>query len=175
MFLRKLASRFAAVQLGCLLGLLVAEVMLRLFLPSSNQYYLWPPNYSTTLTPEARFIPGIGPLARIQINSKGVRGPEWSPSRAEEYRILTIGGSTTECLYLDQAKTWAALLQAGLGSTIDNRQVWVGNLGKAGLNTRDHLTLMQLAIDQYDVDAIVMLVGGNDMVHRLLEGDRYDP
>jgi lysophospholipase L1-like esterase len=76
---------------------------------------------------------------------------------------------------LDQEKAWPALLQAGLGKTVNGRRVWVGNLDKAGFNTRDHLALMRLVIEQYDVDAIVMLIGGNDMVHRLMQGERYDP
>jgi len=154
---------------------MLAEVLLRVFAPADNRYYIWLPNHSATLNPQPGLMPGVGPIAHFHVNSQGIIGREWASERDTEYRILTIGGSTTECLYLDQDKSWPALLQQGLGATPDGRTIWVGNLGKAGFNTRDHLALMRLAIDQYDVDAIVMLIGGNDLVHRLIEGDSYDP
>ena len=155
------------------MALLVAELALRWL--GSDRYYLWLPNYTTTLTLEPGVMPGVGGIAHIRINSQGIRGPEWSADRSREYRILAVGGSTTECLNLDQDKTWPALLQSDLRNTADGRNVSVGNLGKAGLNSRDHLGLMRLAIDQYDIDLIVMLVGGNDMIHRLLQDSSYDP
>jgi len=162
-----------AIAIGVFVALFVAEVALRWL--GSDRYYLWPPNYTTTLALEPGVMPGVGLTAHIRINSQGIRGPEWSPDRSREYRILAVGGSTTESLNLDQDKTWPALLQSGLRRTADGRNVWVGNLGKAGLNSRDHLGLMRLAIDQYDVDLIVFLIGGNDMIHRLLDDSSYDP
>lgn len=170
-----LTVRIGAVLIGFLVGIVLAELGLRLFWPVDNRYYLWKPNTSATFRPAPGVMPGVGPMAHIQINSNGIIGDEWSTNRADEYRILTIGGSTTECLYLDRTKQWPSLLQEGLGKTVDGRRVWVGNLGKSGRNSRDHLALMRLAIDQYDVDAIVILVGGNDMVHRLMQGEAYDP
>jgi lysophospholipase L1-like esterase len=120
-------------------------------------------------------VHGVGLESHIQVNSQGIRGSEWSLQREREYRVLAIGGSTTESLYVDQSKTWPALLQTHLGKTADDRLVWVGNLGRAGFNTRDHLGLMRLAIGQWDVDALVMLIGGNDLIHRLMQDESYDP
>ena len=172
---RIVAARLITVLVSCLVGLVASEVMLRFLKPDEGRYYVWKPNYSATLKPAPGIMPGVGSLARIEINSQGIIGNEWSQDRKSEYRILAIGGSTTECLYLDKSKTWPALLQSGLEKTSDGRKVWVGNLGKAGFNTRDHLALLRLAIDQYDVDVIVLLIGGNDMIHRLMQGASYDP
>lgn len=171
----KLAARIVTVLLSCVIGLVVAEVLLRIVSPPNDRYYVWMPNHSAELRPMPNVMPGVGLLARFHVNSQGIIGQEWGPERNKEYRILTVGGSTTECLYLDQEKSWPALVQTGLNETADGRKVWVGNLGKAGHNSRDHLALMRLAIHQYDVDAVVILLGGNDMVHRLLQGDEYDP
>ena len=47
------------------------------------------------------------------------------------YRILTLGGSSTECLVLDQTEAWPQLLQDRLNET-NKYQVWVGNAGQSG-------------------------------------------
>jgi lysophospholipase L1-like esterase len=169
------AFRLIAILLGCGLGLVTVEIVLRTTWAGGNHYYLWPPNYSRTFVLAPGIIHGVAPGGRIQINSRGIRGSEWSRNRSQEYRILAVGGSTTESLYLDDAHTWPALLEAAMPQTTDNRHVWVGNVGRAGFNTRDHLGFMQLVAHQYDVDTIVMLVGGNDMIHRLMQHDKYDP
>jgi lysophospholipase L1-like esterase len=175
MFIKKVAVPLAAISIGCLLGLLIAELALRYLWSGNQRYYLWAPNYTATLNLEPGVMPGVGKVAHIRINSEGIRGSEWSSERSREYRILAVGGSTTECLNLDQDKTWPALLQDGLRGVASGRHIWVGNLGKAGLNTRDHLGLMRLAIGQFDVDLIIMLIGGNDMIHRLMQHSSYDP
>ena len=61
------------------------------------------------------------------------------------YKILTIGGSTTECLYLDETEAWPRILQQLLGG----EQVWVGNIGKSGLNTKHHIIQVEHLIHQY--------------------------
>ena len=167
--------RVAAAVLSGLLTLVVAEVGLRILWPGDNRYHLWLPNSSTTIRLAPGVVHGVGLESHIQVNSQGIRGPEWSPQRYREYRILAIGGSTTESLYVDQPKTWPVLLQTLLNKTVDGRTVWVGNLGRAGFNTRDHLGLMRFAIGQWDVDALVMLIGGNDMIHRLMQDESYNP
>jgi lysophospholipase L1-like esterase len=167
--------RLAAVVLSSLLTLVAAEVGLRVLWPGDNRYQLWMPNLSRTMRLAPGVIHGVGLESHIQVNSQGIRGPEWSPQRQQEYRFLAIGGSTTESLYVDQPKTWPALLQTLFDKTVDGRVVWVGNLGRAGFNTRDHLGLMRYAIGQWDVDALVMLIGGNDMIHRLMQDESYDP
>lgn len=174
---RTLVLRIISVSIGIIVGSLLAELGLRLFWSESenDRYYIWLPHTSATFTPAAGVMPGVGPVGRIQINSVGIRGPEWLTDGAKEYRILTAGGSTTECLYLDQDKTWTAILQRELSRTADGRSVWAGSVGKSGFNTRDHLALMRFVIDQYHINAIVLLIGGNDMVHRLLQGDSYEP
>jgi lysophospholipase L1-like esterase len=163
------------VTIVALSAVLLCELGLRSLVFNSQKYYVWPPNYSEEFAPEPGVMVGIGTLARFKTNAEGIRGREWATDRNEEYRILAIGGSTTECLYLDQDKTWEALLESGLGTTADGRQVWVGNAGRSGLNTRDHVAFMKLAIDQYDVDAIIILIGANDLALRLGQGDAYDP
>jgi lysophospholipase L1-like esterase len=174
-FRREVAIRLAMMFCGCLLGVAIAELALRALEPAEEGYCLWMPNLSVTFAPEPGIVHGVGPRATIKVNSHGILGDEWSENRTREYRILAVGGSTTQCIMLDQSKTWPSLLEGGLRATADGREVWVGNLGRAGANSRDHLGVMELAMGQHDVDAVLMLLGGNDVVYRLVQGDTFDP
>ncbi len=141
------------------LALLVAEAALRLALP--NSYYIWPPHLRQVFRPDPKALPGISGDSRFEINSLGLRGDELTPSHA--YRILAIGGSTTECLYLDQLETWPHLLQAALNDSTHSGKVWVGNAGMAGRKTRNHLVAMRyLPIEKMRIDTVVLLIGVND-------------
>ena len=45
-------------------------------------------------------------------NNMGFRGDELTmPKPANEFRIFMVGGSTTECLYLDDSKALTRVLQ----------------------------------------------------------------
>ena len=45
-------------------------------------------------------------VTHVTKNSLGFRGPEPPRDWSERLTILTIGGSTTECLFLSDGKTW---------------------------------------------------------------------
>ena len=151
---------------------LIGEVLIRILLPSHEQYYVWPPNLSADFHPNSQIIPGITGTSRFRINSSGIRGAEFSDD--QEHRILAVGGSTTECLFLDEEETWTYLLQERLTSLLQ-RRVWVGNVGKSGRNTRDHILHIKYLLSQYPtVHTIVALVGINDLLLRLTDR-HYDP
>ena len=139
--------------------LVVVEASLRLALPES--YYIWPPHLRWLFRPDPTNMPGISGESRFEINSIGLRGDELTSSHT--YRILAIGGSTTECLYLDQLKAWPYLLQAALNDGTYSGKVWVGNAGMSGRTTRHHLVAMQyLPIEKMRIDTIIFLIGIND-------------
>jgi lysophospholipase L1-like esterase len=145
-------------------------------------WYVWPPNYSCRLTPanptgitQEIFSPtirstnpsslkpanlvGVAPEGRFSTNSLGIRGPEFSP--ADTYRILCVGGSTTECLYLDDARTWPAVLMQILREREPG--VWVGNVGRSGTTAPQHALLLSQLPEARQVDCWVVLCGINDM------------
>jgi lysophospholipase L1-like esterase len=108
-------------------------------------------------------MPGVSGRSLFSTNAHGIRGDDFSDE--DDLRILAIGGSTTECLYLDQGEAWPALLQKRL-SGLSPQRVWVGNLGKSGLDTYDHILYMKHLLPQYPrIDAILLMVGVNDMMH----------
>ena len=164
-----------AIVLGTLVGLGVLEGGLWAFTPKDRGYYVWPPNLNVEFVSKPDTMPGVSGPARFLINSQGIRGPEMAKDRQGEYRILTIGGSTTECLYLDQEETWPHLLGEKLRRTAEGRRVWVGNIGKSGTSSRDHILAMKHVVPRYDVDAVVFLIGVNDMHLSPTQQGGYDP
>ena len=102
---------------------------------------------------------GVSPEGRFSTNSLGIRGPEFSP--ADSYRILCVGGSTTECLYLDDARTWPAVLLRILSEREPG--IWVGNVGRSGTTAPQHVLLLSQLPEARQVDCWVVLCGINDM------------
>jgi hypothetical protein len=170
---REWSVRVVAVVLSGALSVLAAEASMRMLLPDPHRFYVWPPNMRAELRPSPVAIPGIVGLSRVTVNSVGIRARELNPDLRREYRMLAIGGSTTECLFLDDSKTWPFLVQEFLHETRDGRRVWVGNIGKSGTNTRDHILQLKHLLSQYPrMDRLLMLVGINDLNWRLRKGDK---
>jgi hypothetical protein len=174
-FNRENLARLLLVVLGVFLALVACEYGLRFYLSAtgSSKYCVWPPNMLKVSTPVPGTMPGITNVARFQTNSEGLRGDEMSAG--PQYRILAIGGSTTECMLIDQEKAWPGALQSRLKS-LGRQDVWVGNAGKAGMSTREHYMHMKYLLPQLPgIDAIVILAGCNDFMRRLIEDEKYDP
>lgn len=127
----------------------------------SFAWYVWPPNYQCRVIPHE--LPGIERPGILSTNTMGLRGPEFSED--DDYRVLCVGGSTTECFYQDDHHTWPHRLSEQLNNT--GRKVWVGNAGRSGLNTNDHVTLLTHLPEAQQVDCWVVLCGVNDMGQQL--------
>jgi hypothetical protein len=151
-----------------LLSLLAAEAGLRAFREPS-EFYVWTPRTVSIFTPIPGLMPGIEGESRFEVNSVGIRGDELA--HRHRYRILAMGGSATECLYLDQSAQWPRVVQDELGDS-----VWVGNAGKSALSTRDNVVqLRHLPVGKLGVSCVVLLIGLNDLQLRLAEDTSYDP
>ncbi len=75
-----------------------------------------PANLVKTFHALEEYVPGVSGQSRYLTSSLGIRGPEFNGNN-NEYRILAIGGRTTENAYLDQDETWTLLLGEMLGRT----------------------------------------------------------
>jgi len=152
--------------------LLVSEAVLRFAFPAG--YYIYPPHLKHIFIPYQNVMPGISGESVFITNSLGLRGDELNA--AHTYRILTIGGSTTICDFLDQSETWPFLLEKTLNENTLNNNVWVGNAGKGGMTTRSHIVAMKyLPLKEMKIDAVILLIGINDLNKRLSRDNRYDP
>jgi len=140
---------------------------------SSNKYYVHRPGLTITTKPLQGVLPGISGENRYYINSFGLRGDSFSDD--QDYRFLAIGGSTTDCFYLDESEAWPYLLQEILNENQD-QNVWVGNAGRSSHKTHHHLPQVQLLLKQYPkIDVIILLVGFNDFIQRLAQDNKYTP
>ena len=117
-------------------------------------------------------LPGIQGVSRYTTNSLGLRGPE-PEAREGAYRIVTVGGSTTECTYLDDTETWQHLLMQRLNQQGRRRRVWIGSAGISGYPTVNHLRFVTESPLMKEVDALVFLVGANDF-NQFLRGNLHD-
>ena len=156
---------------GLLVGLVLSELVVSLLYPRPQQFYVRRPNLSRTFSPFPDVMPGVAGPTRFITNSLGIRGDEFAES--QQYRILAVGGSTTECVYLDEEKTWPSLIQRNLVEATGLR-IWVGNVGVSGHNTRDHIVYLKYLLPQYPrIDTVVILAGFNDFTLRTSHAD-YD-
>jgi lysophospholipase L1-like esterase len=121
--------------------------------------------------PNASILAGIKDTSFFKINSIGFRGDEKKDS--DLVHIVAIGGSTTECLYLDQSETWPALLEKYLNKSSD-KKIQVFNGGRSGLNSNHHLIQIQKLLENDNwIDVIIVLEGINDLQYALSLANDY--
>ena len=172
--MKKLFLNGVILLMSILLGFLLGESVVSCLYPSSTKYYVWEPYTKNTFLPRPDIMPGIEGESRFFINSGGLRADEVSFKNT--YKILTVGGSTTECLYLDQEEAWPYRLQTKLNELQQCHHVWVANAGKSGMNTRDHRVLFKWMVNRNpDFDMIIILAGVNDFMGGLYVDRDQDP
>ncbi len=119
--------------------------------------------------PDVALFPGVSPVARYAVNSRGLRGPEL-PQDEATYRILCVGGSTTECLYVDDPQTWPAQLMQKLSGP-GTAQCWVGNAGLSGDGVKQLWDRLRHGDAVGEVDCVVTLLSGDDLMRAILRLD----
>lgn len=138
MFQRDGAIKVIAINIGILVGLaVIAELIFGRFLSGPDFGML---NIPTNV--RYRFdVSGLYPgerLARYSRDSYGLRGHYDDPSRID---ILTVGGSTTNQLYVDDDLTWQETLGRAFGEA--GRDVTVVNAAVDGQSALGHIAIFQ--------------------------------
>src|SRR2546421_38436 len=96
----------------------------------------------------------------VRTNSLGFRGPDLPKDDKQYLKILTVGGSTTECLFINDGSTWTDLLGNNLNDHFE--KVWINNAGLDGHSTFGHLILLKEYIVKLKPDVCIFLIGCND-------------
>jgi lysophospholipase L1-like esterase len=138
------------------------------FIPASRE-----PHMSRDFIPEPG-LPGMSGVSHWTTNNLGFRGDELvSPKPEGEFRIFLIGGSTTECIMLDDDDSLDAVVQRSVQARIqDGTLVKVYNAGVAGDRSDAHVAMLTQRIVHLEPDMIVVFAGINDLVATV---GGYDP
>lgn len=160
----KIVISLALILFAVTLSTICAEIFLRNYygLKYGYKYYPWPPYLSRKIEIMPGVFPGVSGTKNFYINSIGTRGDE--PTRTDTYRIVAMGGSTTESGELDEQETWPKLLQISLNQN-SQKKVWVGNAARRGSTLRDNILQMKYFVSQINsIDTIILLSGINDFM-----------
>ncbi len=167
LFLRpRLQTKYLLSCYSLLFAAVIAEASLSFFVPRSNQATPWPPMQRTTIAADT--MPGIeGPIT-VTVSSLGIRGPNERSFDQAKIRVLCVGGSTTECLFVTDSESWPWRLQSLLTERVGS-QCFVGNAGRSGHFTLHHTYQIRNYSLVSEFDRIVIICGINDMM-RFLNG-----
>ncbi|EKO40946.1 MAG: lysophospholipase L1-like esterase [Solidesulfovibrio magneticus str. Maddingley MBC34] len=157
--------------LGCFLAICVLEIGLRVYNPFGFRL-----RGSTIVLPHdvAYRIDNdkndkLDKVIYHSKNSLGFRGEELTNENS--FKVLTVGGSTTECFYVSDGKTWPDLLGASLKMRFKN--IWFNNAGLDGMSTIGHIKLLEQVVNRIKPNIIIFLVGINDVSVSSV-GNKYD-
>jgi lysophospholipase L1-like esterase len=137
------------------------EIALQIYNPFSsrvkNGQVILPKN--TVYEMDLPEIPGLDRHLKHSKNSLGFRGDELTDSNA--LKIICMGGSTTECFYLNDGKDWPAMLGTRLKK--DNPDIWLNNAGMDGHSSFGNLQMLKQYVLKLKPDYILLMCGLNDM------------
>lgn len=151
---------FLFISLVCITSL---EVALRTLVFDPNNAYIRTPGWAIDVH-HNDLLPNVEKNHRFVVNRYGIRGE--LPTFGSDPKIAIFGGSTVEDWVLPNSQTWVQQFEKNLRSCVPN--IWVGNFGKGGVNSRHHLIqLPELIKYAPQFDMIVVLLGLNDFLFDL--------
>jgi lysophospholipase L1-like esterase len=160
--MKKIYKTFLYVIYLLLFIAIALEILLRIYNPIpfriKGDKIILPINQSYSFTNP---YPCFDSLIIHKKNSMGFRGEELPKNAASFTKIITVGGSTTECFFISEDKAWPQVMQANLRKSHPN--VWVNNAGLNGHSSFGHLVLMNDVIVKKHPDYVFFLIGVNDM------------
>jgi lysophospholipase L1-like esterase len=161
--LRRFVGPALLLALGLTTSLVLLEVFLRVYNPFGERIRgdrIVLPVHQRRVIRNTNFA-RVDKSIVISTNALGFRGPE-PPARFDEaLTLVAVGGSTTECLYISDGKTWPDLVGAELAQRF--RDVWVGNAGLDGHSTFGHGLLLEQRLARLKPKLVLFLIGINDL------------
>lgn len=98
---------------------------------------------------------------KVQYNSLGLQGPEKPANFDSCLSIVTVGGSTTACMYISTPYTWPSLVGNELSKSFNN--VWLNNAGRDGHSSFGHMFMLRDHLLKLKPKVIIFLTGINDV------------
>ncbi len=169
--LRRRHGRWLLLAFSTAAALMLAELLARHWFPDPGavRHFLNPPHSVFRFRPAAGLMPGIDyAVSTFTVNDIGLRGNDLSQAGAAP-RILVIGGSSVEALFVDDADAWPRVAQEQLRR--QGRALWIANAGKSGLDSFAHRVQLHHALREIHPHAVVIQLGINDL-NRCISGGR---
>ena len=142
---------------------LLLEIVLRIYNPFhfriKGDHIVLPVNKSFTVYNND--IPVLDKKIIHTKNNIGFRGPEKPDSLSKYLSVITVGGSTTECPYIADGKTWSDYLYRALQAEFE--PCWLNNAGIAGHSTFGNIAMLQDQVSALHPKVVLFLVGVNDI------------
>ncbi len=156
-------TRAARIALSLAVGVVALEICFRIYDPlpfrmRGNRLVL---PYRQTYTFHVGRSTKLDATVHHTKNSLGFRGPEPPRDWARHLTVLTVGGSTTECLFLSDGKTWTDRFARRLAAV--RPDAWVDNAGLDGQSTFGHLLLLRDVVAPMHPRVVMFLIGINDV------------
>ena len=110
----------------------------------------------------------------VRVNKAGFRGEELLPKAVGEYRILSLGESTTYGAGVEQEETYSYLLQKKLNSLDSTRTYNVLNCGVSAYSSFQMLKFLELQGLAFEPDMVLLYSEVNDYLPSTLRSFGYD-
>ena len=121
-----------------------------------------------------RMLPHLPGTGEELTNSRGLRGPEIPKKASDEFRILSLGESTTFGWKLPYAECYSALLEQRL-RTVAGRRVHVVNGGAPAYTSFQGLVFLTDDGPALEPDAVLLYFGANDFTPASFRTKRSAP
>ena len=161
--LKNFGKNLILIFIGLFVALSICEVSLRFYNPLGfrikGDNIILPVNKTEILHHDNPTK--IDALVVHHNNSLGFKGPEPPRDFANWLTVVTVGGSTTECLEISEDKTWSHVL--GVDLQRDFNKLWLDNAGFCGQSTYGHYILMHNFIDKLQPKVAIFLIGINEV------------
>ena len=163
---KKFLKNLAALLLGIIIAFSITEGALRIYNPVDfrvkGDKIILPANEKYVIKRNGKQKKSSKFDATIihTKNSLGFRGEDPPADFAKYFKIITVGGSTTECTFLSDGKTWTDQLGKKLKTNF--KDIWINNAGFDGHSTFGHLVLMEDYIAKLQPQIVLFLIGAND-------------
>lgn len=145
---------------------LIVLICIEICLHFYNPFAIIKKNRNADLPNNAKYelkdikIPGLDKDFIHTKNSLGFRGSEL-PENDAALKIICMGGSSTECFYLNDGSDWPALL--GGKMLQDKPGIWLNNAGVSGKSASEQTVLLKKHIVKLKPDYILLMCGLDDI------------
>lgn len=170
--LRRGLELFCASVIVCF-GLVLAEcyaVSLLAKLQPDKPFHSRGVNLRLLFDPVPGTMPGLDGPAYYTTDPQGLR-PAAAANMRNARRLVCVGGSSTECTYLDDAETWPVLLSRELTRRGGGDELWVDSMGISGYSTLEHGQLLCGRGLPSEIQGVILQTGINDLWRYLANED----